>query len=101
MGNFYTNATIRNIDRADIISLLKKNGRECYVSPEVDGFTTIYDLECEEQNPQVLKRLAVLVSENLDCDVITFVNHDEDILTFKIYESGNLAADFEAKPDYF
>ena len=101
MGNFYTNVTIRNSDRASIITLLKDNQRECYISPEIIGFTTVYDLECEEDGPRSLRRLAILISEKLDCDAITFANYDDDILVFKIYESGILVADYEAKPDHF
>ena len=101
MGNFYTNTTIKNIARSSILSLLRRYERECYVSPEFDGFTTIYDIECDELGQRALRRLAAMVSETLNADVITFANYDDDILAFKIYEDGIIIADYEIKPDHF
>jgi len=50
MGNFYTNVTLRTAERQALIEHMRAQRRSCFVSPTYNGFTTIYDRICEEQD---------------------------------------------------
>lgn len=101
MGNFYTNITIVGPSQDEILNKLNELGRIAYVSPTIENFTTIYDAECEDQNPDVLAKLSEEISKQFNCVCFGVLNHDDDFLVYQLHENGKLVDGYNSSPDYF
>jgi len=101
MGNFYTNITVKGRSQDEVAGALAAMKRTAFVSPTVDGYTVIFDAECEDQDPQVISRLTGDLSRQLGCPAIAFLNHDDDILWYQLYANGKLVDEYNSAPDYF
>jgi len=88
MGNFYTNVTLRTTEREALIEHLRDQGRSCFVSPTYNGFTTVYDRLCEEQDTSDLEDLAVDLSSRFRCSALAVLNHDDDVLWIGLAREG-------------
>lgn len=88
MGNFYTNVTLRSTDRHEIIEYMRAHGRGCFVSPTSQGFTTVYDRICDEQDIRDLEALALDLSSRFQCTALAVLNHDDDILWMGLARGG-------------
>jgi len=101
MGNFYSNITVKGSTKDAVISELKVLKRKAFVTLAINNFIVIYDAECEEQVPRVLSQLSVDLSKSLKCPLISFMNHDDDILIFEVYKDGILIDEYNSCPGYF
>jgi len=88
MGNFYTNVTLRTTERQAVIEYMRAQGRPCFVSPILRGFTTIYDRLCEEQDVRDLETLAADLSSQFHCSALAVLNHDDDVLWIGLARDG-------------
>jgi len=88
MGNFYTNVTPRTSERQALIGHMRALGRNCFVSPTYDGFTTIYDRLCEEQDLPDLEALAADLSLRFHCAALAVLNHEDDVLWMGLAREG-------------
>lgn len=88
MGNFYTNVTLRTTERQAVIEYMRAQGRPCFVSPILRGFTTIYDRLCEEQDVRDLETLAADLSSQFRCSALAVLNHDDDVLWVGLARDG-------------
>jgi hypothetical protein len=99
VGNFYANYTLHGPSQQAIAAVLA--GRTALVTPAQNGCVVVFDEESEEQNPEVIGDLATRLSRELDCPVLALLNHDDDILWYRLYLSGDLADEYDSSPDYF
>jgi hypothetical protein len=99
MGNFYTNYTLRGPSRQSVIAALA--GRSAIVSPAQDGCVVVYDEESEEQDEEIIAELAARLSGELQCPLLAVYNHDDSILWYRLYVSGELVDDYNSDPGYF
>jgi hypothetical protein len=88
MGNFYTNVTLRTAERQALIEHMRARGRSCFVSPTYNGFTTIYDRLCEEQDTSDLEALATDLSSRFHCSALAVLNHHDDVLWMGLAREG-------------
>jgi hypothetical protein len=88
MGNFYTNVTLRTTVRKEVIEHMRAQGRSCFVSPVIRGFTTVYDRLCEEQDVHDLEALAEDLSSAFHCSALAVLNHDDDVLWIGLTRDG-------------
>lgn len=98
MGSFYTNLTIRGPGQEAVASELK--GRSAFVSPPMNGSVVVFDEECDEQDPKVLAKLASRLSSRFSCPVLAVLNHDDDVLWFRLYKSGDLLDEYDSYPGF-
>ncbi len=99
MGNFYTNYTLRGPSPQAVAAALA--GRAALVTPAQNGCVVVFDEKSEEQNPEVIADLVTRLSCELHCPVLAVLNHDDDILWYRLYLSGELGDEYNSSPDYF
>jgi uncharacterized protein (TIGR03083 family) len=98
MGNFYVNITIRGPGQREIVKVLAGQRRTAAVSPTVDGFTVIYDEECDFQDPHRIGELASNLTRILSCPALAILNHDDDVLWYQLYHNGDLVDEYSSCP---
>jgi hypothetical protein len=101
MGNFYTNFTARTPDRDAVIDTLRDMGRTAYIAPTSNGNTVVYDRECDDQSFDAIEKLGTELSSALNAPVLAILDHDDDILFYWLFESGQLIDDYNSCPSYF
>jgi hypothetical protein len=99
MGNFYVNYTIRGPSQQAVAKALA--GRSAVVTPQQKGCVVVFDEESDTQNREVISGLAQDLSRELRCPVLVVLNHDDDILWYQLYVSGDLADEYDSCPGYF
>jgi hypothetical protein len=100
-GNFYTNVVLKGAKQADVVEFLKKEGKDAFVSPATGGAVVVYEMECENQDAEVLSSLAKKLSKAFKCAAVAFLNHDDDILLMKVYSEGKCTDEYDSYPGYF
>jgi hypothetical protein len=99
MGNFYTNYTLRGPSQQSVAAALA--GRSAIVTPAQDGCVVVFDEESDEQNQEIIAELASRLSGELRCSLLAVLNHDDDILWYQLYLSGELVDEYDSAPGYF
>ena len=70
MGNFYVNVTLKGPGRDQIAAGLAEAGCDAYLSPTVDGVTTICEAVCDSQDDDHIRAFAAKRSERLSCPAL-------------------------------
>jgi hypothetical protein len=99
MGNFYTNYTLRGPDQQAVATVLA--GRSAIVTPSQDGCVVVFDEESDGQHDEVISELASRLSGRFNCPLLAVLNHDDDILWYQLYLSGELVDEYNSVPGYF
>jgi hypothetical protein len=102
MGASFTNYQIRGKSVPEVseaLSSLVESG--AYVSPEKNGWVTVYDRSSDDQDEDRHKRVAAELSSTLNTAVFAFLVHDSDIAVYWLFRNGNLTDEFNSAPDYF
>jgi hypothetical protein len=102
MGAFFTNHQVRDKSATEVCDALKPllEGH-AYVSPEKNGWVTVYDEASDRQEESTINQLAAELSRSLDTPVFGFMVHDSDIAFYWLYQNGVLIDEFNSAPDYF
>lgn len=102
MGAFFTNYQVRGKSTAEVCKALTPLVEtHAYVSPEKNGWVTVYDEASDDQNDETLKHIATELSKKLQTSVFAFLVHDSDIAAYWLYQNGALIDEFNSAPDYF
>jgi hypothetical protein len=99
MGNFYVNYTLRGVGQSDVAKVLV--GRRARVTPVHKDCVVVFDEASESQDRQEITQLAAKLSKKLSCPVLIVLNHDDDILWYRLYVKGNLSDEYDSNPDCF
>ena len=89
MGSSYTNVTVRHERVEDVVAALRSRGRSAFVSPPERGCVVVFDAVTEEQDAAELEWLALQLSKRLGCAALAVLVHDDDLLYYVLFESGN------------
>ncbi|MDR6993293.1 hypothetical protein [Luteimonas sp. 3794] len=98
MGAFYTNVTVRSSSLEEVLSYL--SGRAAFVSPEWNGYITIYDEQCDEGGLYP-NEFSSDISRHLSTVAFLVTVHDDDILYFDVFENGERRDEYDSCPNYF
>ena len=101
MGSFYTNITLRTDRHDDVVAALDELHRDAYVSQPQSGCIVVCDKESEEQDIEVLTKLAASLSARLRCAALAVLNHDDDLLVYLLHDNGRLVDEYNSSPGYF
>jgi hypothetical protein len=101
MGSFYTSITLLGPDQDQVAEYLGQQGLRAYVSPTVRRVTVIGEAQCDMQKEDVLEALAAKLSKQFDCPALAVLNHDDDVLLYKLYTGGTLSDAYDSTPGYF
>lgn len=99
MGNFYTNYTLRGPSQQAVAAAL--TGRSAIVTPAQDGCVVVFDEASDDQDMEIISGLGSRLSSEFSCPVLAVLNHDDDILWYQLYLSGELANEYNSSPSYF
>jgi hypothetical protein len=101
VGNFYVNYTTRGPERESVAKCLRSAKRKAFVSPTLNDITVFYDEKADSQDDKVIKDLGARASKDLGAPVLAVLNHDDDILSYWLFEAGKLADEYNSCPGYF
>ena len=101
MGNFYANITTKKVSTDKIIEYLKSNELLAYIAKGPNDYCTIYEEICDEQDTQHISSLLEDISKKFECSAIGFINHDDDILAYELWEKGEKVDEYVSCPGYF
>ena len=99
MGAFYVNYTLRGTTQAAVVSVI--GGRSASVTAPRNGCVVVFDQASDDQDLGAIAELASSMSRSLRCVVLATVNHDDDILFYQLYETGELTDNYDSSPNYF
>lgn len=101
MGAFFTNLQVRGASTEAICNVLPKlTTARAYVSPQSNGWVTVYP-EATETQSDTICAMAEGLSKMFKTDVLGFLVHDSDIAIYWLYRCGDLLDHFNSAPDYF
>ncbi|HEX7123648.1 MAG TPA: hypothetical protein VF178_14830 [Gemmatimonadaceae bacterium] len=101
MGNFYTNITLRSQDTDRIVETLEQARRTAFVTEPRAGFSVVFDSDSEEQDIDEIHKVARQLSARLQCAALAVLNHDDDVLWYRLYERGDVVDEYVSAPHYF
>ncbi len=101
MGNFYVNVSLKGPKQNEIAGYLQTRGCDAFISPTIDGVTTICEAKCDGQNEDCIKPFTMDLSKHFACPALAVLNHGDDILMYWFYENGVLGHDYNSDPEYF
>jgi hypothetical protein len=99
MGNFYVNYTLRGPSQIQVADAL--SGHSAIVTSSHLGCVVAFEEASEKQDEKIITDLAAQLSLDLRCPVLAVLNHDDDILCYWLYISGELKDKYDSSPGYF
>jgi hypothetical protein len=101
MGLFYSNFTLYGPAHQQVVDAVRRLRRVAYVSPTVNGFTTVYDRASEHQDFDVIEEVGRQLSLDLECPVMAIILHDDDVLYYWLFRYGDVRDEYDSSPAYF
>lgn len=101
MGAFYANLTLREPEQGQVVEALKRARRSSIVSPKSGDCLAVFDEQMDHQQEGVLSDLASELSKEFDCVALAVLNHDDDVLWYRLYRSAELLDEYNSSPAYF
>ncbi len=100
MGAFYTNVTLLGPNQKQVVEYLNQIHRDTYVSPTINGYTMVYDLESEAPDATLLSKFAAQLSKQFGCATLGVMDRHDTALVYKLYEVGALVDAYSSDPNY-
>ena len=101
MGNFYVNFATRGPDRDTVSNCLRAAKRTAFVSPTIENVTVFFDEASDTQDDAVIAALGKHASKDLRSPVFAILNHDDDFLSYWLFDAGNCVDQYNSCPGYF
>ena len=97
----YTNITFAGPTQERLVEVLRRLQWHAYVSPTVDGVTTVFEFASEALQPEVIRDLAGDLSGAFDCPALAVINQRDSVLSFWLFEGGKQTVAYDSCPSYF
>jgi DNA-binding protein YbaB len=96
MGNFYSNITIKSTQLDAIVQQINSLDHTTFVAAAEKGFTCVFPWD-----DLAVFDIASDLSKHLSCVTFAAMNHDDDVLMCKLYDSGTLLDEYNSTPEFF
>jgi hypothetical protein len=93
-GNFYTNISVHGIPTEQIFDIIRDLNRRAYVAAAGNGWSIIYDQECDRQDTHILSALADHLASRTGGTALAVLNHDDDVLWFQLFHGQELVSEY-------
>src|SRR5215469_18162511 len=101
MGASFTNYQVRGKSAAEVSKALEPLVKaRAYVSPEKNGWVTVYD-EASEVDEKARQNIGEGLSKKLETAVLAFAVYDSDMAMYWLYQDGILLDEFDSAPEFF
>jgi len=107
MGSYYTNIHLLtpNGDLVEHAWTEYWEGRDerswCWVSPQYNGWTTVFDWRCDQLNTDILVDLASHLSRVADCVGLAFQVQDSELAEYWLFNQGIEVDHYTSNAEYF
>jgi hypothetical protein len=102
MGTFLVNLHVRCESPEPIKAALRKlEATRAYVTQPKDGWISVYETRCCDQDVDWIKRVTRQISKAASSHAISFLIHDSDFLAYWLYDQGKLVDQYNSLPDCF
>ena len=101
MGNFYVNFSVKDAEQKQVADALERGRRHAIITPADGGFVVAYDEEADTQSTRSILDVGSLLSREVGRTVFATLNHDDDILCYWLFESGEIVDSYNSDPDAF
>jgi hypothetical protein len=101
MSNYFANLSLWGARQKKVAEAIRKGlpGRQCFVSPAINGWVTIYQAD-SETNPDTLVEIAKVTCPSCKCPAVGLVVHGETMLTYWLFDrQGQLKQVFDLSAD--
>ena len=71
------------------------------MAPVDHGTVVVFDEASDSQDTQILSDLAKVLSSSLNSTILAVLNHDDDVLWYRLYVGGFLQDEYDSAPGYF
>lgn len=99
MGNFYGNITLKGVNEKSVIAVLNATMKAAFVSPAAGGTVSVFEAESDGDG-EALWRLTAALSRDLECIAFAVMNHDDDLLLYQLFDSGELIDSYDSCPSF-
>jgi hypothetical protein len=100
MGEKFVNYQVKHNSQHDVAQVVKTiTGNQAYVSPETNGWITIYDQTSEEFNPEYIYTFVQQLSKKISTTVFTFVVFRGLHFIYLLYDCGERIDEFYDDPE--
>jgi hypothetical protein len=99
MGISYSHLVLFGPDQEAICAAVAD--RQAAVSPSIDGFTLLADLEFDSLDTAANLGFCSELSKMLSCPAILISEYDDDVLCYVLIEEGSIFDHYNSSPDYF
>jgi hypothetical protein len=100
MGHFYTNVTLKGPDQESVARELARQKRVAAVTKTFGDLCVVYDRESEKQDGSAYPFVSEL-SKTLNCIALYVTNHDDSVLWYRLFQSGDVLDNYVSSPNYF
>lgn len=106
MGAFYSNIHLRTTDRAAVEAAWEAYWYEqgaasrAWVSPPYDGWTTLFDWQTDQMEPDTLRALTSFVSERTACTGLAFQVQDSLLAEYWLFNKGHEVDHYTSNNEY-
>ncbi|SIT82830.1 hypothetical protein SAMN05421665_1546 [Yoonia rosea] len=101
MGNFYVNLCVKTDDVSALLDVLGRGVGEGFLLDDRSGWLVVTTEKIESQDQTEVDRLGNLITAAMPAPAISFMNHDDDILSVDVFGGGARVGSYNSTPDYW
>jgi hypothetical protein len=99
MGWSYSHVALFGPAQEDVSQTLA--GRHAVISPTIGGVTLVASEEFASHDPQQIANFSIMLATTLNCAALVISEYDDDVLSYRLIESGKITDEYNSGPDYF
>ena len=98
MGSFYVNLCVKTNEVAALLPVLESTGSKGILVDDESGWLVVTTEQIETQNQTEIDLLGQAITEKLSVMAVSFLNHDDDMLSVDVYAKGLRVGSYNSAP---